>query len=706
MSADQHEELTCEAVARGSLGEPVRREGAELIWHCSDPERHQNGDVHPSLKINTKKNTWACFVCNVSGTAWALAAFIARLDPGNKPAVGAWLQERGLLNGKRPKVPHGRRELVAIYEYRDSQGKPVARKLRFEPGTDGRPKSFAWQRWEDGAWIDELAGVKTPLYRQPEIQNERRIVLTEGEKDADAGAKIGLPTSTSGGTGTFRPDHAESLRGKDVVIAADADPPGRAEAQKRAAMLYGKAASVKVCEIPGSKDLAEAIEKGIPKGNLLALFEDTPEWSAQSADPLLNDLFTFVRRFVSLSLSQARVVAVWVAHTHAIDAADSTPYLAITSPEKQSGKTRLLEVCDLLVENSWFTGRVTAAVLIRKVDSEQPTLLLDESDAAFAGEKEYAEALRGVLNTGHRRGGKASCCVGQGTAITCKNFSTFCPKAIAGIGHLPDTIADRSIPIHLKRAARGEHVERFRRRDVEGEAADLRARLEAWSAVTVENLRTARPVLPDALTDRQQDGAEPLLAIADLAGGEWPETARLALIELCSEAQAGDQSMGVRLLADIRSIFQDRDVVRMPSVELAAALAEIETSPWGEWGKAGKPLSAAKLARLLGRFVIVPHTVRMDDKTHKGYELNDFRDAFERYSPSTDTPTAPLPPFQSVTTSQANTGAGFSDFPKGNTDLLLPHEKREIANETDPCYLVTLSNPPTRAGEETESGDL
>ena len=394
------------------------------------------------------------------------------------------------------------------------------------------------------------------------------------------------------------------------------------------------------------------------------------------------------------------MVALWVAHTHAIDAADATPYLAITSAEKQCGKTRLLEVTDLLVANPWLTGKVSAAVLIRKIDSEQPTLLLDESDAAFAGEKEYAEALRGVLNTGHRRGGKASCCVGQGTAITFKDFSTFSPKAIAGIGNLPDTIADRSIPIRLKRAARGEHVERFRRRDVEAEASGLRGRLEAWSAVTVENLRTARPVLPDALTDRQQDGAEPLLAIADLAGGEWPETARLALIELCGEAQADDQSIGVRLLADIRGIFQGRDVDRIPSVELAAALAEIETSPWGEWGKAGKPLSAAKLARLLGRFAIVPHSVRVDDRTPKGYTLDDFQDAFERYLPSTDTPSSPRSLFQSATTPQPNNGAGFSDFSKCNTESLLRHEKREIANKTGACGVVALSNPPTGAGEE------
>jgi hypothetical protein len=148
----------------------------------------------------------------------------------------------------------------------------------------------------------------------------------------------------------------------------------------------------------------------------------------------LDSLAGFVRRFVFLSDAQTVAVTLWVVHTHAFEAADTTPYLAITSAEKQCGETRLLEVLNLLANSPWFTGRVTAAVLTRKIDTEQPTLLLDESDAAFNGPKEYAEALRGVLNTGHRRGGQASCCVGQGANLTYRDFSTFCPKAIAGIG--------------------------------------------------------------------------------------------------------------------------------------------------------------------------------------------------------------------------------------------------------------------------------
>src|SRR5277367_886994 len=228
--------------------------------------------------------------------------------------------------------------------------------------------------------------------------------------------------------------------------------------------------------------------------------------------------------------------------------------------------------------------------------------------------------------------------------------------------------------------------------------------MEVWSRAMVENLRRARPELPDALTDRQQDGAEPLLAIADLAGGEWPRAARSALVELCAEAQAGDESIGVRLLADIRDVFKNRKVDRLSSADLTVALADIETSPWGEWGKTGKPLSAAKLARLLGRYIIIPHTIRIEERTPKGYEFKDFQDAFERYvpasapvSPPSDAPVPPSPNAQSATTQQASTGEASSDFSNRDTEPAVGTPESEIPNEIRPCGVVADSDPPGTA---------
>ncbi|HUZ93840.1 MAG TPA: DUF3631 domain-containing protein [Edaphobacter sp.] len=702
--------FTCEQVARAALGGPTKRAGTELLWRCP---RHE--DKHESLSINPQKNVFLCGPCDASGTAWGLAAFLAGLDAGDKPGVTAWLTERGLLKGKRPaktasaKSSGERGHVVATYEYRDADGKPAARKLRIEPGPDGKKKTFAWQRWEVGAWVDGLGSgsgsMKPPLYRLPEIKVVPFVVLTEGEKDADAGAALGLPTTTSGGTGTFRHDHADALRGKDVVIVSDADDPGREHAQKVAAMLFGKALSVKVLELPGAKDLAEAIAKGVSRDVLHALFEDTPEWKPSTGTEVLDKILAFIRKFVSLTESQAHVVALWAVHTHAMDGVDCTPYLAITSAEKESGKSRLLEVLELLVANPWLTARVSAAVLVRKIDTERPTLLLDESDTAFGAEKEYAEALRGVLNSGYRRGGAASLCVGQGTTISYKDFSTFCAKAIAGIGGLPDTVASRAIPIRLKRAKRGEAIERFRRRDAQAEAASLREQMGAWTVLISEILRSARPELPDALSDRQQDVAEPLLAIADAAGGKWPKIARLTIVDLCAQAQVGNQSIGEQLLADIKEIFEVRDVDRISSSDLATALAEIETSPWGEWGRTGKPISAAKLARLLRPYGITPDTIRIADKTPKGYTLEDFADAFERHlrvsaPPCQDPQSATTQQNDANVTEEQGLEAGSRNVSKRNIGQDDGGQNREELNKTRPCGVVALSLVSAGAGED------
>jgi hypothetical protein len=210
------------------------------------------------------------------------------------------------------------------------------------------------------------------------------------------------------------------------------------------------------------------------------------------AGRMLDQTLTFVRRYVILTDEQAVAVALWIAHTHAFDAAETTPYLSITSAEKASGKTRLLEVLEKLVARPWLTGHVTAASLVRKVARDAPALLLDESDAAWA-ERDYAEALRGVLNSGYRRGGKASVCVKNGGDWDVRDFPTFCPKAIAGIGTLPDTVASRSIPIRLKRRAPAEHVERFRERDAADAAEPIYMELRSWAERSIDTLATARP---------------------------------------------------------------------------------------------------------------------------------------------------------------------------------------------------------------------
>jgi hypothetical protein len=346
-----------------------------------------------------------------------------------------------------------------------------------------------------------------------------------------------------------------------------------------------------------------------------------------SGSDALDYVAIFVQRFVSLSKAQATVIALWIAHTHALAASYTTPYLSITSAEKQCGKTRLLEVLSLLVANPWFTGSVSKAALVRKLDSEKPTLLLDESDAAFGRDKEYSEALRAVLNCGHSRDGVASMCVGAN--FECKDFHVFCPKAIAGIGNLPDTVADRAIPIRMKRRAQSEPVERFRRRLVKVEGDQIRGRVAAWITQTVSRLKDARPALPDSLSDRQQDGCEPLLAIADVAGVGWPQSARNALLEILKGEAAEDFSIGVRLLSDIRDIFDQLQAEKFPTLDLLSALCDANPL-WLEFSH-GKPISATALGRLLKPYGIHHRKLRVGASTPWGYGRSSFEDAWARY---------------------------------------------------------------------------
>jgi hypothetical protein len=185
-----------------------------------------------------------------------------------------------------------------------------------------------------------------------------------------------------------------------------------------------------------------------------------------------------------------------------------------------------------------------------------------------------------MLNAGHRRNGKVSVCGPKSAGYQPTDFRVFCPKVIAGIGKLPETIADRAIPIRLKRKGPWEKVAGFRTKLISSDTNSLKARLRSWVSSNLEDLKHADPELPDCLSDRQQDGAEPLLAIADAAGGDWPSRARAALIELFSSDNAAEESLGVSLLSDIRDIFCETNAEELSSKELVGALCKLDGLGW------------------------------------------------------------------------------------------------------------------------------
>jgi putative DNA primase/helicase len=261
--------------------------------------------------------------------------------------------------------------------------------------------------------------------------------------------------------------------------------------------------------------------------------------------------------------------------------------------------------------------------VFRVVEAYRPTLLIDEADT-FLPEN---EELRGILNSGHRQGGSVIRTVGE--EFEPRSFSTYAACAIALIGKLPGTLADRSVPIELRRRRPDETVEQFRF-DRTDHLDVLARKARRWATDHASYIRCADPAMPDGVFNRVADNWRPLLAIADAAGGEWPERARRA-VQVNGTAAGADQSRGVLLLSDIRDIFLQHRVNRLASSSLVGALIALEDRPWSEW-RGGRPLSTNGLARLLDPYGISPQTIRTSPTdTPKGYLLSQFEDACTRY---------------------------------------------------------------------------
>ena len=285
---------------------------------------------------------------------------------------------------------------------------------------------------------------------------------------------------------------------------------------------------------------------------------------------LLDDICNTVKRYLVLPEGSAEVLALWAIHTHALECFEHSPRLAITSPEKQCGKTLTLDVLGELVARPLPTSNATTAAIFRTIEIAKPTLLIDEADT-FLGEN---EELRGVLNSGHRRGGHILRTVGDDHEP--RQFATWAPAAIAMIGRLPDTLEDRSVSIALRRWRPTEKVQQFRSDRVQ-HLRQLSRKIARWCDDKGQSLAASDPKT-GALANRAADNWRPLLSIADLAGGPWPEHAR-AVAE-AAETTKQDQSKRTMVLSDIRDIFAARPgIERLRSAEMAEVLGAMENRP-------------------------------------------------------------------------------------------------------------------------------
>src|SRR6516162_5590584 len=338
---------------------------------------------------------------------------------------------------------------------------------------------------------------------------------------------------------------------------------------------------------------------------------------------LLDSIKRVFRRYIILPKDADIALALWVLHAWTYDAGEISPFLVLVSPTKRCGKTSTLIVLLYLTPKSELAANITGPALFRYIEHAHPTLLIDEADSFVKDSDE----LRGILNSGHTKAAAyVRRTIEENGEHKTRRFSTWAPKAIATIRGLADTLEDRAVTITLQRKPPGAKVERLRRRDTE-EFKRLRSQAARWAANNFDKLVDPDPVVPVALNDRAADNWRPLLAIADLAGGTWPEDARRAACLLSGEEQDG--AVNVELLRDIRAAFSDADEIR--SADLVAKLAADQERPWADW-KNGRPLTQKQLAGLLKPFHIVSATVHPPGLPDgKGYRRADFEAVWDAY---------------------------------------------------------------------------
>jgi hypothetical protein len=316
----------------------------------------------------------------------------------------------------------------------------------------------------------------------------------------------------------------------------------------------------------------------------------------------------------------------------------TTPRLAFLSPDPGSGKTRVLEVLDMLVPQSMFSLNASPAAIFRCLDQEQITLLFDEVDAIWRGRgrDDNHEDLRALLNSGYKRGATIPRCVGPNHEV--KKFGVYCAVALAGIGELPDTIMSRSIIIKMRRRAPKEPCEPLRLRIEEATGNALRDRIADWADLLGDDIVKEWPSMPEGIVDRNAEIWEPLIAVADAVGGEWPERARKACTALCKAAEDRRVSLGIRLLGDLRKIFGNSTAMTTKSIlETICSEDSVldDDAPWANLR--GNPIDSRRLAAILKPYGIKSCKVKIDGKSLQGYRREDLWDSWQRYLPPEDT---------------------------------------------------------------------
>lgn len=626
----------------------------------------REGDDNPSFTINLENGLWYDHAIKDGGTVYDLAK---------------------KLNISLPEKKIHENNSVIHYEYRNAEGKVL-----FIVHREDTPKGKRiWQSNSSGSNPPPKIDNR-PLYRLPELlRSTEPVLLVEGEKCASVQVPGYFVTTWAGGAGAVEKTQWGPLKDRKVIIWPDADEPGL-RAGLTIKRFLPHAEILQIEGKPSGWDVADAVAEGIDPVSFIAscprIQEPGKEEVAEETRWVLEEIVKVLNRFVVLPQHAAEVIALYTLQTYLMDISDFAPMLLITSPEMRCGKTTLLSILEQLVYCPRLFANITPAAIYRLVEKEGPTLLIDEVDSLLRQKTENTEALRGILNAGHRRGNASKVIRAVKDTDDFREYTVFCPKIIAGIGRVPRTWVDRGIVVPMRRKAPHEKVDRFTLTVVGKELASLQGRIE--KAATL--LRTILPttptnVFPEELNDRGCDNFELLFRISDTIGGGWGERIREAAVALSEGGE--EDSPGIEILRDIFSFLQEQgEAGNIATEELLHHLNSQDERPWPTWNN-GRPLTSRNLASLLKPYGIFSTTVSVNGAKKKGYKKEYFTDAFSRYLPKSlnqQTDSTEPPP----TPSEGN-GNGKKSYPLPNP---LP------SNSLQDKDLTAVSNGVTDSGGE------
>ena len=408
-------------------------------------------------------------------------------------------------------------------------------------------------------------------------------------------------------------------------------------------------------------------------------FEQIEAWhSPVDGHELLNQIEKIIDQHIACEGHTRIATALWIVYTWAIDAMQIAPIACITAPEKRCGKTQLLTLIGDLCYKPLPTSNITAAALYRAIEEWSPTLLIDEADTFLKDN----EDLRGVINAGHsRKNAYVIRCDGDDNKPA--RFNVWCAKAISGIGHLPETIKDRSIILELRRKLPHEKKQRLRHAD-QSQWHNIKRQCLRWVNDHVELLRTIRPELPEQLNDRAQDNWESLFIIAQVASEQWLQKATHAAMTI-NGIELDTLSISEQLLTDIRAIFNELGEQKIFSSGLVEALNADAENVWTTWNR-GQPMTQSQLASRLKQFGVKSKDVRIGTLVKKGYDLSQFKDAFDRYLPKSDAKSAT--PLQSKSSKALD---GIQDA-TNHSDVA---NKKDLKPTSDQCCSTVAVKQPS-----------